>query len=203
MEDYKVKIHELQDTDDENMRCCDCKQPMPSWASLDFGIYICLTCSGIHRGMGVHVSFVRSLNLDNWTELQYQRMEMGGNRRFQEFVGKEFFDVVIQDRYYTEIASEYKERLTCKLKGTQFNKSNIVVPKKPVIKPRDMNSFHNQNLSSSNLTDSVNGFVTSVSSQVYNTVSSTFESIQQSPYTQQSVKKLYDWFNSEEEMEKK
>lgn len=49
-----------------NSVCCDCGSPEPRWASINFGITLCIECSGIHRGFGVHVSKVRSITLDAW-----------------------------------------------------------------------------------------------------------------------------------------
>ncbi|XP_048450623.1 arf-GAP with coiled-coil, ANK repeat and PH domain-containing protein 2-like [Rhincodon typus] len=49
-----------------NQRCCDCGKADPRWASINLGITLCIECSGIHRGLGVHQSKVRSLTLDTW-----------------------------------------------------------------------------------------------------------------------------------------
>ncbi|XP_028461919.1 arf-GAP with coiled-coil, ANK repeat and PH domain-containing protein 1 isoform X1 [Perca flavescens] len=49
-----------------NKQCCDCGEPGPDWASINLGITLCITCSGIHRSLGVHFSKVRSLTLDSW-----------------------------------------------------------------------------------------------------------------------------------------
>lgn len=47
-----------------NNKCADCGSPEPIWASLNLGITLCIECSGVHRSLGVHLSKVRSLNLD-------------------------------------------------------------------------------------------------------------------------------------------
>lgn len=49
---------------DGNQRCADCEMANPQWASINLGVVFCTACAGIHRQMGVHISKVRSLELD-------------------------------------------------------------------------------------------------------------------------------------------
>ena len=50
--------------------CADCSMLEPEWASLNYGVTLCVECSGAHRSLGVHVSKVRSAILDVkvWTD---------------------------------------------------------------------------------------------------------------------------------------
>ncbi|TRM62986.1 hypothetical protein BD626DRAFT_497202 [Schizophyllum amplum] len=65
----------------ENKLCADCKRNDPRWASWNLGVFLCIRCSGIHRGMGTHISKVKSVDLDTWTPEQMASIQKWGNRR--------------------------------------------------------------------------------------------------------------------------
>lgn len=64
----------------ENRVCADCKHNDPRWASWNIGVFLCIRCSGIHRGMGTHISKVKSIDLDTWTPEQMENIQKWGNR---------------------------------------------------------------------------------------------------------------------------
>lgn len=65
-----------------NKTCSDCKTAKsPRWASWNLGCFICIRCSGIHRSMGTHISKVKSVDLDAWTDEQVELMIKWGNEK--------------------------------------------------------------------------------------------------------------------------
>nr|CAG4635467.1 EOG090X06Q2 [Artemia franciscana] len=67
--------------DDDNKYCVDCDAKGPRWASWNIGVFLCIRCAGIHRNLGVHISKVKSVNLDSWTPEQVVSMQQMGNSR--------------------------------------------------------------------------------------------------------------------------
>lgn len=68
--------------DPSNKHCADCKTSKnPRWASWNLGIFICIRCSGIHRSLGTHITRVKSVDLDSWTDEQTDSMCAWGNKK--------------------------------------------------------------------------------------------------------------------------
>ncbi|XP_046385405.1 stromal membrane-associated protein 1-like isoform X2 [Ischnura elegans] len=67
--------------DEDNKYCVDCDAKGPRWASWNLGVFLCIRCAGIHRNLGVHISKVKSVNLDTWTPEQVVCLQQMGNSR--------------------------------------------------------------------------------------------------------------------------
>lgn len=67
--------------EEDNKYCVDCDSKGPRWASWNLGIFLCIRCAGIHRNLGVHISRVKSVNLDSWTPQQVASMQAMGNSK--------------------------------------------------------------------------------------------------------------------------
>lgn len=64
-----------------NRTCADCGGPKPTWASTNLGVFLCAACCGVHRAMGVHISFVQSCyyDWDRWSDDKVGVMLSKGN----------------------------------------------------------------------------------------------------------------------------
>ena len=69
----------------ENRLCADCSRPDPQWASTNLGSFVCITCCGIHRGLGVHITKMRSVTMDTWTPELVAAMAAKGNAKVNAY----------------------------------------------------------------------------------------------------------------------
>ncbi|XP_045915667.1 stromal membrane-associated protein 2 [Micropterus dolomieu] len=126
---------------EENKFCADCESKGPRWASWNLGIFICIRCAGIHRNLGVHISKVKSVNLDQWTQEQVQCVQEMGNakakRLYEAFLPECFqrpetdqsAEIFIRDKYDKK---KYMDKVI-DIQMLRKEKSCDNIPKEPVV----------------------------------------------------------------------
>ena len=74
-EKYQELIKELRKVEC-NKKCAECGDRGPQSVVLDFCVFVCMTCSGIHREFNHKV---KSISMYNFTKDEYEAFKVGGN----------------------------------------------------------------------------------------------------------------------------
>merc|ERR1719329_2103014 len=89
-----------------NTRCADCDRQDNSWSSVSLGVFICVTCSDVHRSVGTHISKVKGCTGTYlWGPDELEKMATVGNQRANELYGTEKVDPAA--------SKEQKQRYVC------------------------------------------------------------------------------------------
>ncbi|KAI3495542.1 hypothetical protein L1887_37885 [Cichorium endivia] len=144
-----------------NELCADCGSPSPKWVSANLGVFVCIKCSGVHRSLGVHISKILSVNLDEWTEEDVDNViKLGGNEavnlKYEDSIPenrkKPQPDSSIEDRsdfirrkYVMQQFLNMEEQLSCPFNPAALNCSSTGL--NSVVEKKYMNSMRMHNIS--------------------------------------------------------
>jgi len=95
-----------------NALCADCGRPDNSWASVSHGVFICVTCSDVHRSVGTHISKVKGCTGTYlWGPDELERMQTSGNHHGDEVYGAEKIDpLASKDQKQRFVVEKYEKR---------------------------------------------------------------------------------------------
>ncbi|XP_038126012.1 arf-GAP with dual PH domain-containing protein 1-like [Cyprinodon tularosa] len=84
-----------------NGNCADCGVPEPEWASYTLGVFVCHSCSGLHRNIA-QISKVKSLLLDPWSSSELEFLDSVGN-----IAAKAKYEQIVPAFYYRPTSKDY------------------------------------------------------------------------------------------------
>lgn len=121
----------------QNSTCADCAAQNPDWASINLGVLVCMNCSGVHRSLGVHISKVRSVTLDEWNDTLIGIVDGIGNTKSNTFWEADLGTAsrptmnASMDERTVFINRKYKDMAFCNRKGQSTIgdlESNVMSP---------------------------------------------------------------------------
>jgi len=107
----------------ENQTCVDCGNIYPRWVSIlvpypngpfsePIACLCCQACVGIHRKLGTHVLFVRSVDHDELKSRDIAALQRGGNAKVLEIYEAKLFDKRRQEWNRDQfITLKYRDRM--------------------------------------------------------------------------------------------
>lgn len=113
------QLKEIRSQSGNNL-CCECGKLNPQWVSVTYAIWICIECSGKHRLLGLHISQVKSITMDKWLPKDVDRIRVGGNASFKEFLESHSDfnpEWTLEEKYNSLLVALYRDKITMEAAG--------------------------------------------------------------------------------------
>ena len=150
----------------ENKFCADCKNRPPSWASINLGVFVCIECSGRHRELGTHISKIKSINLDAWSEELLENFKKIDNR-----IANDYWEYNLKNFDFGSIKNDRNKLMEFIRNKYEFKKwinQNEINPMKKIILESEVNKIkpnYNYTITNFNQKNKINGLNTEQSIQ--------------------------------------
>uniref|UniRef100_A0AC34F0K7 Arf-GAP domain-containing protein n=1 Tax=Panagrolaimus sp. ES5 TaxID=591445 RepID=A0AC34F0K7_9BILA len=122
-----IQFPEWMDDNDDvegNEQCAECKTKDPKWASINFGIVVCLECSGAHRNLGAHVSRIKSLQMDYINDYQWDILLKLGNTKVNSIFVSKFHPLLNENSSNCQREAWVKAKYVDKMFSVKMKESN-------------------------------------------------------------------------------
>eukprot|EP00602_Paraphysomonas_sp_CaronLab_P001824 CAMPEP_0185017434 /NCGR_PEP_ID=MMETSP1103-20130426/392_1 /TAXON_ID=36769 /ORGANISM="Paraphysomonas bandaiensis, Strain Caron Lab Isolate" /LENGTH=189 /DNA_ID=CAMNT_0027546851 /DNA_START=51 /DNA_END=620 /DNA_ORIENTATION=+ len=84
---FKAELNKLRKLP-ENRLCADCASEGTVWASVNLGVFLCLRCGALHRGLGTHISVPKGCTGTYlWGPDELEQMRLKGNAKARDLYG--------------------------------------------------------------------------------------------------------------------
>ena len=114
-------LKKLVQEDNFNAFCIDCQRNRSSHCNVTYGTFICQECAQQHQELfSMHESYIKPVFSSSWDTFQLRVVQVGGNKRFFDFI-KEYQKErdPIEKKYSSNASNFYRKMLSDQAQGKQ------------------------------------------------------------------------------------
>ena len=106
-----------------NAWCIDCQRNRSSHCNVTFGTFVCTDCANTHRETyPMHECYIKPIFGECWDTFQIRVVEVGGNKRFFDFLAEYQKERdIISAKYCSNSANYYRRMLATWVQGKRFD----------------------------------------------------------------------------------